>query len=313
MNAHITNSEHRPDLRLLTTFATVASIGSMTAAADLLGYVPSNVSQQVSILEKSLGGVELFTRSPGRRLTITPAGRFLANAVDELLIAAASFQDVATAVSNGDGIQLRIGAYGTAMSHLLPAALTQVIEPNYRSLIHMVEVETRDGLQLLERGELDLLVATRYVDEDPPYYSDKLKMTNLGREELLLVAPLDQNGITTTLAECKDRDWVAGATTDVDRKLIRQWATQIGFEPRIQYETSNFQVAMGLISNRLAVGLIPASVINAASENMRLSVVDFPTTIVPPRREVIAVTRARFHMAIVDKILSLLANVPFLL
>src|SRR5919204_324171 len=77
------------ETQLLQTFLTVAETGSISAAADRLGYVQSSVSDQVRRLERELG-VTLLTRtstgvSPtaeGRRL-VPDAERVLA-ALDEL-------------------------------------------------------------------------------------------------------------------------------------------------------------------------------------------------------------------------------------
>jgi DNA-binding transcriptional LysR family regulator len=305
----ITIGDKRPDLRLLVTFAYVARLGSMTAAADALGYVPSAVSQHVSALEQSLGGVELFTRRSGRRLAITAAGRTLARAVDELLEATATYQDIAHAVSHGDGIELRVGAYETAVSHLLPPALTELVGDDAKSIIRIIEVETRDGLPMLERGELDLLVAARYLPEDPPYHSDNLAIISLGSEQLLLATAASARG-TPTFSQCKERDWVAGTSDDVDRKLLHRWAGTIGFEPRVRFETSSCHTAIELIASGLAVGLLPASVIEVFREPLRLSLVHLPLP--TPTREVLVLKRARFNMPIVSDLLDLLADVPYI-
>jgi DNA-binding transcriptional LysR family regulator len=305
----ITNGDNPPDFRLLVTFSHVARLGSMTAAAGVLGYVPSAISQQISALERSLGGVELFTRRTGRGLAVTAAGRSLAEAVDELLVATATYQDMAHSVSRGEGMELRVGAYETAVSHLLPVALTELVDADSKTMIRVIEVETRDGLPMLERGELDLLVASRYVQEDPPYQSDKLTIKTLGREELLLTSSSGSGNVTPSFSQCKYLDWVAGAADDIDRKLLHRWAGITGFDPQVRFETRSCHTAVELIASGLAVGLIPASVIDAYREPMNLSLVELPS--LPPTREVLAITRARFNMPIVNDLLELLGDVPY--
>lgn len=64
------------ELRQLITFRTVASTLNFTRAAEVLGYVPSNVTMQIKALEDELG-VRLFDRL-GKQLVLTAAGkRFL--------------------------------------------------------------------------------------------------------------------------------------------------------------------------------------------------------------------------------------------
>lgn len=64
------------ELRQLNTFCTVASTLNFTRAAEVLNYVPSNVTMQIKALEDELG-VRLFDRL-GKQLVLTTAGkRFL--------------------------------------------------------------------------------------------------------------------------------------------------------------------------------------------------------------------------------------------
>ncbi|MCY8513299.1 LysR family transcriptional regulator [Bacillus atrophaeus] len=64
------------ELRQLITFRTVATTLNFSRAAEVLNYVPSNVTMQIKALEDELG-VRLFDRL-GRQLVLTTAGkRFL--------------------------------------------------------------------------------------------------------------------------------------------------------------------------------------------------------------------------------------------
>ncbi|TDQ42918.1 LysR family transcriptional regulator [Aureibacillus halotolerans] len=64
------------ELRQLNTFRTVASTLNFSRAAEVLNYVPSNVTMQMKALEEELG-VRLFDRL-GKQLVLTTAGeRFL--------------------------------------------------------------------------------------------------------------------------------------------------------------------------------------------------------------------------------------------
>lgn len=64
------------ELRQLKTFRTVAATLNFTRAAEVLSYVPSNVTMQIKALEDELG-VRLFDRL-GKQLILTPEGkRFL--------------------------------------------------------------------------------------------------------------------------------------------------------------------------------------------------------------------------------------------
>lgn len=67
------------EFRQLNTFCTVATTLNFTRAAEVLSYVPSNVTMQIKALEDELG-VRLFDRL-GKQLALTTAGkRFLTHA-----------------------------------------------------------------------------------------------------------------------------------------------------------------------------------------------------------------------------------------
>src|SRR4051794_8335212 len=223
------------DLRLLRSFSRVAQLGSMSLAASDLGYVPSAISQHVSALERSIGDTPLFTRKPGSRLTLTAAGRALADAVEDLFVATASFVDVSRQISRGEGLVLRIGAYGTALGHLLPDVLSRLVRTDQLLAVQTTEIEPLEGLPLLERGDVDLLIAHRYLPEDRPVVTDNMTMTALGREFLLLVSASKGKTAPLSFRECAVRDWVAGAPRDVDRRLLDRWAAEAGIEPRVRH------------------------------------------------------------------------------
>ena len=63
------------DLRRLQVLAAVVDTGSVTAAATRLGYTPSSVSQQLSVLERETG-LPLIEKN-GRGIRPTEAGVLL--------------------------------------------------------------------------------------------------------------------------------------------------------------------------------------------------------------------------------------------
>lgn len=296
-----------PDLRLLASFAAVVEYGSMTAAAEALGYVPSAVSQHISALEKSLS-MELLVRRPGSRLVLTSAGRSLAVATDVLFAATAEFRDVAQRIGGSEVADLRIGAYGTAASHLLPETLRALTVTETGPGWHLTELETVAGLPLVRSGEIDVLIAHRYLPEDPPQASDGLVVTPLGREPMILMARRQTSG-PISLAECAGGDWVAGTLRDADRRLLRRWASEFDLNPRVRYETSDCHLQLALISSGLAVGLIPATLVAPADPNLSVEAVALPSGVTSPSRDIFAVTRTRYGPPVIDDLIAALTDI----
>lgn len=294
-------------MRLLTSFGRVARLGSISRAAAELGYVPSAVSQHVTALEQRLGGTLLFTRKPGSRLVLTAEGRALAEAAGELLSATAVFVDVARRVSSGEGMVLRIGAFGSALSFLLPRVLLEVQAAGDGQAVETVEIEPADGVPLIDSGELDVLIAHRYLPEHHLPSGENTDLRILGTEELLVVAAQSDHAIR--LQDCIDAQWVAGSPRDVDRQALSRWAGNAGFGPRVRHETRDYNTAVEMISAGMAVGLLPASVVTAPQNQARLSVVQLPDGLASPHRDILTITRSGFEMSTAAILLDRIAQI----
>jgi DNA-binding transcriptional LysR family regulator len=72
------------DLQQLTTFRIIATLGSFSQAADVMGYAQSTVSGQIKSLEAELQ-TRLFSRSGSKRVTLTPAGETLLSYAEKML------------------------------------------------------------------------------------------------------------------------------------------------------------------------------------------------------------------------------------
>src|SRR3954452_10344474 len=73
------------DVRRLRVLREIALRGTLTAAADALGYTPSAVSQQLSALERETGTALVERR--GRSVRLTEAARLLVARTEPVLVA----------------------------------------------------------------------------------------------------------------------------------------------------------------------------------------------------------------------------------
>ncbi|NDI48131.1 LysR family transcriptional regulator [Goekera deserti] len=273
-----------PNLKILRTFLEVASQGSMTDAATALGYVPSAVSSHVADLERELR-VRLIDRSPGSRLVLTAAGRAVQAAAAELLVSTTSFQDAVGELADGHVEELRLGSFPSALAHLVAPALSGVADG---VRLHIVEVETPAGLRMVKSGEIDALVAYRYLPDDEPYARDGFQVSQLGHDALTLVASSDRDW---DFAACVDARWVAGHAGNGDRRLLERWARSLRFKPTIRYEVEEFQSSLALIQTGCAVGLLPTHVAAPSIDRGLIRPVALPDDLSCPPREILGVTR----------------------
>src|SRR3954462_10636909 len=109
------------DTRRLLVRREVAAHGSVSGAAEALGYTPSAVSQQLAALEREAGRVLIERRGRGIALTET-ARLLLPHAHDVLAALERADATLARTASELTGT-VRLAAFPTATRALLPPAL----------------------------------------------------------------------------------------------------------------------------------------------------------------------------------------------
>ncbi|MEU0934732.1 LysR family transcriptional regulator [Embleya sp. NPDC005971] len=128
------------EFRQLRTFETVTRTGTVTAAANVLGIAPSSVSEQIRVLEKSVG-VALFDRGP-RGMTLTPAGERMRDWAHRLLDQAEQARrEVAEAAP-----LLRLGALESIAATHVPPVLARLAARRPDLRVRVASDRTRDEL-----------------------------------------------------------------------------------------------------------------------------------------------------------------------
>ena len=125
------------ELHQVRAFITVARVGNVTKAADVLCVTQPAVTAQIKGLESSLG-VALFDRSGGR-MTITRAGEMLLAQAEMLLSTAAELKGAARSMQGELTGHLEIGLPGEAADFLRTGALSLTIQRD----LPLVELQTR--------------------------------------------------------------------------------------------------------------------------------------------------------------------------
>jgi LysR family transcriptional regulator, low CO2-responsive transcriptional regulator len=142
-------------LRQLTTFRTVARLGSVSLAADELHLSQSAVSIQLSSLETA-AGAPLVSRT-GRGIRLTEAGELLLTYADRLLALWTETSDeIATFLGEFSGT-LRIGAVTTA-EYWLPRILVTFVNENPKVKIKLDIANRNEVVRSLAMREIDIAV-----------------------------------------------------------------------------------------------------------------------------------------------------------
>src|SRR5215213_2995454 len=140
--------------RLLATFREVAVRGSFSAAAEALGFTQPAISQHISRLEKTLD-TKLLERD-ARSVRPTLAGETLLRGADAVLDQLRRLESDVRASAGQARPALRVGAFQTTASGLLPGAVADLRSRHPEVLIDLTILDPAPAVERLSAGTLDV-------------------------------------------------------------------------------------------------------------------------------------------------------------
>ncbi|WP_432477810.1 LysR family transcriptional regulator [Nocardioides sp. GXQ0305] len=235
----------------------VASRGTVTAAAEALGYTPSAVSHQLRSLARELG-VPLLARE-GRGVRLTPAARLLLARSEELF---ARWEEVrAELAATGDRAvgSLRLCGFSTAAAALLPPVAARVAALHPGATVRIIEADPAECFDLLLADDADLavVVATASLppSDDPRFEQEPLLDDPL---DLLLPADHPLAGEQSVLLEQVAGDhWIMDRPGTAYHQLVVTACAAAGFTPSIAHQATEWDTGAALVSAGLGIALIP--------------------------------------------------------
>jgi DNA-binding transcriptional LysR family regulator len=231
------------DVRRLRLLRELHERGTVTAVAEALAYTPSAVSQQLATLERE-AGVPLVERQ-GRRLLLTDAGRGLVEHA-AAVIARLELAEYELAAAVGDEVagRVRLAAFQTAASGLVLPLLGPLRERHPKLRVDLLELEAEEGLELLRRGEVDIVVAEEY-DFAPRPRDPGIVLSAICRDPLVIVLPAAHplaaaDPETVPLAALAGDSWATPRTgTAFDDSMVRACRVIGGFEPDRRHRSND--------------------------------------------------------------------------
>ncbi|HVG85154.1 MAG TPA: LysR family transcriptional regulator [Vicinamibacterales bacterium] len=165
----------------LRLIAQVARTESVTRAADLLNVTQSAVSHQLRELEDKLG-TPLFVRS-GRRMLLTPAGRLLVEAADNVLQTIARVESQVDQIARHAAGELRVCTHCYTGYSWLPAIVAGLRQRYPAFGLQIVPEYTVDPITALLDAKLDLAIMNDESDDR------RLRYRELFDDEHVAVVP----------------------------------------------------------------------------------------------------------------------------
>ncbi|UJA19752.1 LysR family transcriptional regulator [Thermoleophilia bacterium SCSIO 60948] len=294
------------DVKRMRILREVARQGSFSAAADALYLSQSAVSQQIATLERETGTRLIDRTRSGPRLT--DAGRVLTSHADAILSRLAEAERELDALAGLEGGELRLASFPSASAAILTEAVAEFSSRHPLVSISVAEAEPEDAIPLLLGGEIDLALVFDYPGLDGAEQRD-LETTLLLEESMSLVVPASDPLAareSLRLAEFSEANWLCGRRPSSCAQIILRACRDEGFEPRIAYESDDYNVLQGFVAAGLGFTLMP----DMALVNLRSDLV--ARTVVPaaPTRRIRAATRAEASRSLAtDAMLEILLGI----
>ena len=243
------------DVQRLRAFALVLDLGSISAAATVLGYTQSAVSQQLAALEREVGAA-LVDRSQ-RPLRATHAGAILRSHVERVL-AALGGAEAAVEDLRGGTPRLRLAAFPSALSSFVPTAVRDLRRKHPELVVQVLQLETHEAVERLRGGDADLAVVHHMPGvavpetvglQRRPLLVDHLFVVlpeghRLARRDAVSIADLEAEPLILPR-----RDTPAGRF----RSVVEHLCAQAGFAPRVAYELDDLPAVQAFVAAGIAL------------------------------------------------------------
>jgi molybdate transport repressor ModE-like protein len=245
------------DVRRLQMLRAVAHEGSITAAANMLGYTQPAVSHHISKLEAEVG-TALLTRL-GRGVRLTDAGRALVAHADAVLARLTAAEEDVAAIAGLRAGRVRLAAFPSASATLMAGALTSLRADHPGIEVAFTEAEPDDALPQLRAGDLDLVIGFSYAAVGSGDGRDLEALPLLHDPSVAVLHPDHADAVEDgplPLGRLGEDTWIAGC--ERCRGHLLHVARTAGFEPGIAFATDDYVTVQSLVASGLGVTLLPA-------------------------------------------------------
>jgi DNA-binding transcriptional LysR family regulator len=246
------------DFRLLRHFwyfLAVAEEGHFGKAAKRLGMSQPPLSQQIKVLEQSLG-VALFERSR-RGVRLTREGSAILASVQRFMEHAQRLQIAVDDARRGRSDIVTIGAINSALFDIMPRLMRIARERFPHLSVSMVEMKSADALTAVRSGEIDIALAR--LDD----HVSALEVRPIIADHLVLALPATHpltKKSRVGLAELADESLVLfprrSSPSFFDQ--ITSACRDAGFSPQVRFEVSSDITQIAYVGCGMAVGLVPS-------------------------------------------------------
>ena len=268
----------------LRTLCAVAEAGSMSAAAERMGYTVGAISQQMAGLQREAGH-PLFIKD-GRHLALSDAGRLLHRHAAAILAAEAEASASLGALGTGIDSTVRLGVFGSAAIACAVPAIRLLAATDPRIRVEFRELDPDSMVAAVGAGTVDVALGLEYSDVPLPVPSSVTKRRVLS-EPLRVVFPGGGAGRVLPLAEITDgAGWLLPPADSTFGRAARMALVAEGIDPAVDHTVTDTALALGLAA--AGFGLTVATAAMMAFHHTDAASIELPGR---KRREIVSLAR----------------------
>lgn len=172
------------DTKKIKALLTALDKGSLTAAAEEMGYTQSGLTHMMNSLEDELG-IRILVRSKGG-VHLSPAGRELLPQMNALVQCADELEQSVEKLVRRSYTVLRLGAYSSVSRQWLPAILAALRRTSPDIDVMIKTGSMQDGYNAVKNDELDCAIVSYQ-----PSLCQGMSWVALHDDPLLAILPAD--------------------------------------------------------------------------------------------------------------------------
>lgn len=243
------------------TFVKVIEMGSLTKAAEALGYTQSAVSHIISGLEDEFGFTMFLRSRAGVRLTtngkrILPAIRGILNYNEQL-------NQIVASINGLNSGMVRVGTFTSVAVHWLPGMIKEFQNDYPRIEFKLMSGDYHDIEQWMTEGAIDLGFVTLPTTLD-------CECVPLREDRLLAILPAGHRlakRSSIQLAEIENEQFISLLeTSDHDARRALEAA---GVKPNIRYTTKDDYAIIAMVENGLGISIMPELLLQGRTDNIK--------------------------------------------
>ena len=246
-------------LHQLRCFVVAYELRSFTAAASELGYAQPSLSEQVRLLERSVG-TPLFVRA-GRGVVPTEAAHVLLPHAQRTLAAAAEARTAVASVTALETGTVRFGIFGTARLYMGATLIADVLERHPGLRVELIGQNSSEVAEELRRGRLEAAMISL------PIADEGMTVRPVAREELVyisayperLTSPVTPKGLSEAQLVLPETTW---RTQDSTRLALNGFVQSAGRALQTRIEVEDVETAVELVDRGLADSVVQRAVLD---------------------------------------------------